>query len=68
MFFAVLDRDLEPDMVRKHPELYSTGHWNARFSPARFWGFILGSVVHSVLLFYLTVYSLDLDVSGSNGR
>jgi len=25
MFFAVLDRDLEPDMVSSHPELYSTG-------------------------------------------
>jgi len=68
MFFAILDRDLEPQVVSAHPELYSTGQINARFTGARFALFIAGAIVHSLLLFYLTVELLDLNVTNENGQ
>jgi len=68
MVFAILDRDLEPEIVQRHPELYSVGQFNIRFTPVRFAIFVLGSIVHSVVLYYVTVYSMDLNVTGEGGR
>uniref|UniRef100_A0A0C3SL24 Phospholipid-transporting ATPase n=1 Tax=Guillardia theta (strain CCMP2712) TaxID=905079 RepID=A0A0C3SL24_GUITC len=68
MFFAVLDRDLHPSVVRAHPELYSAGHFNVRFSLARFSMFIVGAIVHATVLYFVTLEMLDLNTYGSSGR
>ena len=68
MVFAVLDRDVEPHVVRAHPELYSVGQTNSRFTGIRFATFIFGAFVHSLLLFYLTIELLDLNVTNNNGQ
>mmetsp|Transcript_11831 Transcript_11831/g.27255 ORF Transcript_11831/g.27255 Transcript_11831/m.27255 type:complete len:1730 (-) Transcript_11831:60-5249(-) len=68
MFFAVLDRDLHPSVVRAHPELYSAGHFNVRFSVTRFSMFIVGAILHATILYFVTQEMLDLNSYGSSGR
>lgn len=67
MIFASLDRDIEPDVVRAHPELYTAGQWNVRFNGKRFGMFILGSIFHSLLFFYVSFNLMDLNISNSSG-
>jgi len=67
LVFAAFDRDIEPETVRAHPELYSTGQWNHHFNARRFVIFILGSIAHSLLLFHLTFEIMDLNISDSQG-
>ena len=55
-------------MVGAHPELYSVGQINARFTGARFGIFIAGAVMHSLLLFYITIELLDLNVMNESGQ
>eukprot|EP00292_Cryptomonas_paramecium_P002149 CAMPEP_0113680182 /NCGR_PEP_ID=MMETSP0038_2-20120614/11140_1 /TAXON_ID=2898 /ORGANISM="Cryptomonas paramecium" /LENGTH=1529 /DNA_ID=CAMNT_0000598461 /DNA_START=386 /DNA_END=4971 /DNA_ORIENTATION=+ /assembly_acc=CAM_ASM_000170 len=68
MFFAVLDRDVEPEIVKRRPELYYTGQINQHFNMTRFWTFIFGAVCHSLLLYYVTFYCMDLNVTDDSGR
>jgi len=67
MFFAILDRDLEPWVVKAKPELYSTGHFNERFNGVRFTRFIFGAIVHSLFFYFVTVTILDTNISDQRG-
>lgn len=67
MIFAVLDRDIEPWVVRLKPEVYSTGHFNVRFNATRFTMFIAGAIVHSLFFFFVTVSVMDTNISDASG-
>jgi phospholipid-transporting ATPase len=67
MIFAVLDRDLEPWVVRLKPEVYSTGHFNVRFNAPRFCMFIAGAIVHSLFFFFVTVSVMDTNIADASG-
>jgi len=68
MIFAILDRDLEADILRAHPELYSTGQASLMFSARRFGVFVGGSIVHSAMLYYLTLLCIDRNVGSEDGK
>mmetsp|Transcript_46919 Transcript_46919/g.111704 ORF Transcript_46919/g.111704 Transcript_46919/m.111704 type:complete len:1303 (+) Transcript_46919:277-4185(+) len=68
MFFAILDRDIEADVLRSHPELYSTGQNNLMFSAHRYFIFVFGSLFHSAMLYYLSIETIDRNVGNVDGK
>ncbi|KAF0976515.1 hypothetical protein FDP41_004414 [Naegleria fowleri] len=58
LVLAVLDRDVPASVAEKFPELYYQGHKNAFFNARVFVGWIVNSIFHSVVCFFVPFFCL----------
>ena len=72
IFFGMLDRDLGPDFVLRHPQVYCTGRLNALLGVGSVVQWILNAIMYAVvicLIFYYcvrpTFYPMGLFVMGT---
>ena len=62
---GLFERQCSSDTMIKYPKLYQQHHQN--FNQRIFWIWVLGAVVHSLSLFWLTYFAVSNDTLWSNG-
>jgi len=66
MVIGLFDRSCSADTMMKCPALYNPSQ--KYFNVKIFWVWIIDSIYHSILLFYLTMFAVDHDVMWPTGK
>jgi len=64
---ALLNRDYSKETALKHPELYQDGQDNTTFNWPIFFDYFTQGIVHSLVLFFITIFMMP-DVSANSGK
>jgi len=64
---ALLNRDYSKETALARPELYRDGQENTTFNWPIFFDYFTQGIVHSLVLFFITIYMMP-DVSASSGK
>ena len=65
---GLFDRYCSADSMLRFPALYKSSQSSRNFNVKVFWLWIINSIFHSILLFWLTVFALDQDVAFRDGK
>ncbi|KAF1334805.1 P-type atpase, partial [Globisporangium splendens] len=68
VLFAVFDQDISSQSASKFPYLYSLGQKNVLLTRKVFWPWILNGVWHSVIIFFVSAWGFQGDLSLSTHR
>ena len=81
LFYATLNQDVKARMVFLYPELYKSGPQNedvckcslfilifSQYSLGQLWGWVGLGVLHSVIIFYGSIYWFDDGIVNEDGR
>uniref|UniRef100_K3WGR7 Phospholipid-transporting ATPase n=1 Tax=Globisporangium ultimum (strain ATCC 200006 / CBS 805.95 / DAOM BR144) TaxID=431595 RepID=K3WGR7_GLOUD len=68
VLFAVFDQDISSQSASKFPYLYSLGQKNVLLTRKVFWPWILNGVWHSVIIFFISAWGFQGDLSLSTHR
>ncbi|XP_043233403.1 probable phospholipid-transporting ATPase IA isoform X3 [Amphibalanus amphitrite] len=68
LIMGFIDRSCSAETRLKYPQLYKTSQEGQLFSTRVFWLWIINSLVHSVMLFWLSYGTMTQDVAWSSGR
>ncbi|KAL0484641.1 phospholipid-transporting ATPase, partial [Acrasis kona] len=67
MVLSVVDRDIDADVAENYPELYEQGHKNIFFNAKVFLGWIVNSVFHSAICFFVPlICMMYMSFAGGN--
>eukprot|EP00301_Raphidiophrys_heterophryoidea_P001762 c10838_g1_i1.p1 GENE.c10838_g1_i1~~c10838_g1_i1.p1 ORF type:complete len:560 (-),score=136.42 c10838_g1_i1:187-1866(-) len=64
LLIGVFDRDLSPQTILDHPELYIAGQQNKTFKLRRFWGWIVWGSIQSIPIFTIPMYIFEMNLFG----
>jgi len=65
---GLFDRTCSAETREKYPSLYKTSQSSEMFNHKQFWKWIMISLYHSALLFWLPMFSMNTSVIWDNGR
>lgn len=68
VLFAVFDQDISSESASKVPYLYSLGQKNVLLTRKVFWPWILNGIWHSVIIFFVSAWGFQGDLSVSTNR
>lgn len=67
-WFAVFDFEYPKEVLNNNPVLYKAGPRNKHFGKLKFWLWILYATLQALLLFYLVIYTFEMDYLSPNGK
>jgi len=66
--YGVFERDVNDDIIYKHPELYRRGQSGALFTPLKFALWMLSACWHALVVFFSCVFVWNNEVLSPNGK
>jgi magnesium-transporting ATPase (P-type) len=68
MVLAILDRDVNADIIHDYPELYAQGHRNMFFNLKIFVAWTITAIYHSAVCFFVPVFLLYMNMFFKSGQ
>ncbi|XP_078481607.1 putative phospholipid-transporting ATPase IA isoform X1 [Ciona intestinalis] len=65
---GLFERTCSSKVMLKHPQLYSISQSASKYNAKVFWAMFANATIHSLMLFYIPMYSLKTEIAFSSGK
>nr|XP_026696288.1 phospholipid-transporting ATPase IA isoform X4 [Ciona intestinalis] len=65
---GLFERTCSSKVMLKHPQLYSISQSASKYNAKVFWAMFANATVHSLMLFYIPMYSMKSEIAFSSGK